>query len=303
MLALLVLVIGVSVWLIAGEQRQTILGTQGQLRSSNDLLTAMLDQETGLRGYALTGVRDFLEPYELGLDEFDSAHDQAVKAAEGDRTATAQISALTATAREWQAHARIAVGQVERPGRRRPASATPVRARRSWTASASRTRHCAGISSGGRRRELQHSRSIVFAFVLLFGGGILALGMIIVERQARRDRERAAQRREYVEALQGADDELEARSCCAAARSAWCPPPRRSSSPATRAPTRSTPAPTPPPSTGWPTPSPTPRHARAWRSGGAACTSASPAASRCRAASCAARRPARRCAARSSAAR
>ena len=59
--------------------------------------------------------------------------------------------------------------------------------------------------------ELQHSRWIVFAFVLLFGGGILALGMVIVERQARRDRERSAQRREYVEALQGADDELEAK--------------------------------------------------------------------------------------------
>ena len=62
LLALLVLVIGGSVWLIAGEQRQTILGTQDQLRSSDELLTAMLDKETGLRGYALTGVRDFLEP-------------------------------------------------------------------------------------------------------------------------------------------------------------------------------------------------------------------------------------------------
>jgi CHASE3 domain sensor protein len=50
LLALLVLVIGASVWLIAGEQREAILGTQGQLRSSDELLTAMLDQETGLRG-------------------------------------------------------------------------------------------------------------------------------------------------------------------------------------------------------------------------------------------------------------
>ncbi len=58
--------------------------------------------------------------------------------------------------------------------------------------------------------ELQHSRWIVFGFVLLFGGGILAFGMIVVERQARRDRQRSVQRREYVEALQGADDELEA---------------------------------------------------------------------------------------------
>ena len=66
LLVLLVLVIGVSVWLIAGEQRQTILGTQGQLRSSNDLPTAMLDQKTGLRGYALTGVRTSSSPTSWG---------------------------------------------------------------------------------------------------------------------------------------------------------------------------------------------------------------------------------------------
>ena len=211
LLALLVLVIGGSVWLIAGEQRQAILGTQDQLRSSDELLTAMLDQETGLRGYALTGVRDFLEPYELGLDEFDSAHRRAVKSAKGDRTATEQISALTATAREWQAHARIAVGQVERTGPK-AASVADTRTRKTLmdrlrTQDAALRRHLERRTE----TELQHARWIVFGFVLLFGGGILALGMIIVERQARRDRERAAQRREYVEALQGADDELEAK--------------------------------------------------------------------------------------------
>src|ERR1044072_1467137 len=98
LLALLVLVIGVSVWLIAGAQRQTILDTQSQVRSSNDLLIAMLDQETGLRGYALTGDRIFLEPYDLGVKEFESARRRALKSAKGDRTATGQIQALTETA-------------------------------------------------------------------------------------------------------------------------------------------------------------------------------------------------------------
>ena len=211
LLALLVLVIGGSVWLIAGEQRQAILGTQGQLRSSDELLTAMLDQETGLRGYALTGVRDFLEPYELGLDEFDRAHRRAVKSAKGDRTATEQISALTATAREWQAHARIAVGQVERTGPK-AASVADTRTRKTLM-DRLRTQNAALRRHLERRTEteLQHARWIVFGFVLLFGGGILAFGMVVLERQARRDRLRSAQRREYVEALQGADDELEAK--------------------------------------------------------------------------------------------
>src|SRR3954471_16504169 len=146
-----------------------------------------------------------------GLDEFDRAHDRAVKAARGDRTATEQIRALTATAREWQAHARISVGQVERTG---PKAASIAETRTRKTLMALLRIQDAALRRHLERRtetELQHARWIVFGFVLLFGGGILAFGMIVVERQARRDRQRSVQRREYVEALQGADDELEAK--------------------------------------------------------------------------------------------
>ena len=62
LLALTVLVIGGCVWVIAGQQRDAVIGMQGQLRASNDLLTTMLDQETGLRGYALTGDRSSSSP-------------------------------------------------------------------------------------------------------------------------------------------------------------------------------------------------------------------------------------------------
>jgi CHASE3 domain sensor protein len=116
LLALSVLVSGGSVWLIAGEQREAVLGMQGQEAAASDLLTAMLDQETGLRGYALTADQDFLEPYGHGKENFERALRQAVAGAAGDRTATARIRDLTATAREWQAHARTAVGQVDRVG-------------------------------------------------------------------------------------------------------------------------------------------------------------------------------------------
>ena len=47
LLVLSVLVMGGSVWLIAGQQRDAVISMQGQLRASNDVLTAMLDQETG----------------------------------------------------------------------------------------------------------------------------------------------------------------------------------------------------------------------------------------------------------------
>ena len=59
--------------------------------------------------------------------------------------------------------------------------------------------------------ELQRARWLAFGFVMLFSATVLSLGMVALERQARRDRARSKQRREYVDALQGADDEREAK--------------------------------------------------------------------------------------------
>lgn len=59
--------------------------------------------------------------------------------------------------------------------------------------------------------RLQEARWVAFGFVVVFGTLVLSFGMVALERHARRDRERATQRREYIEALQEADDELEAK--------------------------------------------------------------------------------------------
>src|SRR3712207_2106919 len=116
LLAVSVLVIGCSVWLVAGQQRGAVISMQGQLRASGDLLTAMLDQETGLRGYVQTGERSFLEPYDAGHSEFDRALAAAASGPQ-DPTATDMLRGLTATARRWQAKAAAAVDKVERDGR------------------------------------------------------------------------------------------------------------------------------------------------------------------------------------------
>ena len=47
--------------------------------------------------------------------------------------------------------------------------------------------------------------------MVLFSTTVLSLGMLALERQAKRERDRGRQRREYVEALQGAVDEPEAK--------------------------------------------------------------------------------------------
>jgi diguanylate cyclase (GGDEF)-like protein len=209
LLALSVLVIGASVWLIADQQRNAVIATQGQLRASSNLLTSMLDQETGLRGYALTGELDFLKPYVDGRRHFETALSQAKTGQErvpGDRLQT-----LTETAREWQAVAEIAVDQVARRG---PVAISLDSARtRKALMNRFRDENLALRVYVEKRsqHDLKGARWFAFGFVVLFGTTVLTLGLVALERQARRDRARAKQRREYVDALHGADDEPEAK--------------------------------------------------------------------------------------------
>jgi diguanylate cyclase (GGDEF)-like protein len=211
LLALSALVIGGSVWLIAGQQRDAVIGMQGQLRASSDLLTAMLDQETGLRGYALTGEKEFLEPYLFGHDEFDRVLTTAEAGPGRERRTAALLRDLTETARQWQANAASAVDQVDRRG---PLAISIDNAHLRKALMDQFRKQNAALRSHVEQRArgaLQHARWVAFGFVMLFSATVLSLGMLGVERQARRDRARGLQRREYVDALQGADDEHEAK--------------------------------------------------------------------------------------------
>ena len=211
LLALAVLVIGGSVWLIVGQQRSAVIGMQGQLRTSNSLLTAMLDQETGLRGYALTGEQVFLEPYVAGQEDFDRSLRAARAGFDRGQVTTGLVRDLTATARQWQANARTAVDQVERRGPQ-AISIDDALARKALM-DRFRELHAALSMDVEQRAQtrLQRARWVAFGFVLLFCSTVLSLGLFALEREARRDRARSKQRREYVEALQGAVDEPEAK--------------------------------------------------------------------------------------------
>jgi diguanylate cyclase (GGDEF)-like protein len=204
LLALSVLVIGASVWLIADQQRNAVIATQDQLRASSDLLTSMLDQETGLRGYALTGELDFLKPYVDGRRNFEKALRQAKTGQE--RVPAGRLQTLTETAREWQAVAEIAVDQVARRG----PVAISLDSARTRKALMNRFRSENGALrvyvEKRSQRDLKRARWFAFGFVMLFGTTVLTLGLVALEGRAR-----AKQRREYVDALHGADDEPEAK--------------------------------------------------------------------------------------------
>jgi methyl-accepting chemotaxis protein len=52
------------------ETQQWVVHTQTVMRKADQVEAAMIDQETGLRGYMVTGNEEFLEPYNSGRDRF-----------------------------------------------------------------------------------------------------------------------------------------------------------------------------------------------------------------------------------------
>lgn len=97
--------------------------------SSFQLQNALLDQETGVRGYALTGDSTFLRPYEAGMRD-ERLRLARVRALVGNEQPFARdLDRIAAAAREWRSlHAEPLVAAVRQDG---PASESSAPIRRS----------------------------------------------------------------------------------------------------------------------------------------------------------------------------
>ncbi|OMJ33086.1 hypothetical protein BSZ14_04625 [Sphingomonas sp. Sph1(2015)] len=72
------------------------------IMASNKLVEAMINQETGLRGYLLTGRRDFLAPYDQGASDFDRAVTEARRLTSDNPGQQARLTDVDALARRWR---------------------------------------------------------------------------------------------------------------------------------------------------------------------------------------------------------
>ena len=81
--------------------------------------TAMVDQETGVRGYALSGREDFLQPYYTGVTE-EKAAAKALQAVTKDLPASAarDLKSATTQAHFWRTHyAQPTIAEVDKTGK------------------------------------------------------------------------------------------------------------------------------------------------------------------------------------------
>jgi signal transduction histidine kinase len=109
------------------DDRERVVGTLSPAALQVQRLdTALVDQETGVRGYALSGQKDFLAPYNTGMTDERNAI-RALQAVIGQLppSAAADLKSVTAQARAWREHyAQPTISQISQTGK--PAASTDI---------------------------------------------------------------------------------------------------------------------------------------------------------------------------------
>jgi signal transduction histidine kinase len=104
-LTVLILLGALAVWALSRTAMvtDTIVDTRSPAYTQAVLLeTALINQETGIRGYGLSGQTQFLSPYTSGLAQETSAADELRTLLVGDRAGIADLDAVLARAATWQ---------------------------------------------------------------------------------------------------------------------------------------------------------------------------------------------------------
>ena len=218
LIAVAVVLTAALVWVASALQGRAIERADRQSRAADRMLVSMLDQETGFRGFALSGDEAFLEPFIEGRREFDRAVAEAREHTDEDReAATRFIDTQVAIARRWRALAEQGVQSIRSRGRL-TVSMRQVRQRKAQTdlfrdVNADFKRQISDWRRRERAEAGRHAVLLILGLSLLFG----ALGWHLLKRTTHAELERQAADRDYretqgdfAETMQVAQDEAEA---------------------------------------------------------------------------------------------
>jgi diguanylate cyclase (GGDEF)-like protein len=207
LLATAIVLIAAAVWGVGRIQASADDSSTRAIAAGQGMLIAMLDQETGLRGYVNTRVQEFLEPYRRGRESLDLELAIARRYStdkQDERGVTIQMN----FARRWQALAELELTQIDR-GR---GATIPGARRRKAIMDQFRQANADFVTD--KQHDRTHDRSvaqtlsvaIILALGLLFG----VLGWLTFERPVRREADRRRRLAEFSDALQVARSEREA---------------------------------------------------------------------------------------------
>jgi diguanylate cyclase (GGDEF)-like protein len=189
-------VLAATIWAASTLQRDTAADGARRTSIAQDTLTAMLDQETGLRGYLLSGDTAFLEPYASGNEHYTQASRRLRRELADDPSAQAAQRRAEHYAEIWRRFSRAQLQQ--NLPRRHPFDAHLAR-RRKQTMDDFRAANGRLVSiledqrAGAQTRATRLSAGLAALVLLLLGG----LGAYFTRRRRRAELEREREDRAY----------------------------------------------------------------------------------------------------------
>ena len=205
------IVIAGAVFATANLQRNAALLSSREQVASQGLLTAMLDQETGARGFFQTHDRPFLQPWNQGTIAFGTSLGELRSLVSGDGGLQQMLTDQAQRAAGWHASTLAAIRVLERTGRSQSdASALHDKS----VMDGFRAAHAAFDVSLNQRRS--QSLSVATAIAVAVAVALAALlaggGLLFTRRMARSEEERQRDQSELRELLQASESEQESRN-------------------------------------------------------------------------------------------
>lgn len=183
MIALAAALIAAAVLFSAQLERSAVLHAAAAQQQSERLLTAMLDQETGARGYFGTRDPTFLQPWYEGTDDFAAALRAARRTDAGDPGLERALATQARLASAWHSWAAASIGDVSR--RHAAPTLSEARGRKAMMDEfrAVNARYGAEIAS---RRDAALTRATVLSVVVVLGVSLLIVFAGGASREAQR---------------------------------------------------------------------------------------------------------------------
>lgn len=209
-LAVPVLLMTAAVFATSSVQRNAAQKASRSQAQSQHLLTSMLDQETGARGYFQTVRPSFLQPWTLGSANYTRSLAELRRRSAGDSDLERAIDDQARLAGSWHSIVRAEILTLRRTGR----TQSVVQARRAKAAMdrfrASQAKLDVALAHKGSQ-DLSAAKTfsvLVAASLALF---LVALGLLIARRTTRREARRERNQSDLRELLQVSDSERESR--------------------------------------------------------------------------------------------
>jgi len=205
-----VLLIGGTVFAGATIARNSAIGAAQRQTASELMLTAMINQETGARGYFETRDPAFLQPYSQGTAAFAHALSESRSLAAGNAGLQQALNDQAQRSALWHAAAQAQIDRLQSTGK--PPTVTQALAGKT-TMDGFRAANAAFDAQLTERRDAALSAQTWFAVGLAaaLSIGLLLSGSLLVGLATRREGERRKRQRELRELLQVSESENESR--------------------------------------------------------------------------------------------